>query len=54
MSDKLRATVAALELHRRQRDSEEPPDLFSQIESVAAHEGNRWKDEPSTFCTTSR
>jgi hypothetical protein len=44
MSDKLRAAVAALELHRRQRAQEEPPDLFSQLESVADHAGDEWRD----------
>jgi hypothetical protein len=46
VSDKLRAAVAALELHRRQRAQEEPPDLFSTaIASVADHEGAQWQDD---------
>jgi hypothetical protein len=44
MSDRLRAAVAALELHRQQRAEEEPPDLFSQLESVADHAGHEWRD----------
>jgi hypothetical protein len=47
MSDRLRQAVAALEHARagvREQSSPQEPDLFSQLESVADHAGDEWRD----------
>jgi hypothetical protein len=47
MSDRLRQAVAALEHARagvREQSSPQEPDLFGQLESVADHAGDEWRD----------